>query len=32
MKPQNHENFGNLWKTFKKSIRHKSDPNGNIIN
>ena len=29
---RNHENFGNLWKTIEKSIRHQSDPNGNILN
>ena len=29
---RNHENFGNLRKTIEKSIKHQSDPNGNIIN
>ena len=32
MNRRNHENFGNLQKTIEKSIRHQSDPNGNIIN
>ena len=29
---KNHENFGKLQKTIEKSLRHQSDPNGNIIN
>ena len=29
---RNYENFENLRETIEKSIRHQSDPNGNIIN